>query len=201
MAINFVSDPRDISPNMFGGMADRTRNYFESTLNELESRFGNLRSTRVARERHEYYQGEEARRRKRMQTNESAYMDETRIHRLESLRDFRDANPEMINYIMSNPTIRRRARAQTIEGYNSIWQDSDDSVYLEGNGLYGSVISGLWETDDEGNDVMVDYNLDVSQQRELLITEVLDIKYSWANCMRHLEDDEDPTSPSGGSST
>ena len=143
MAINFVSDPRDISPNMFGGMADRTRNYFESTLNELESRFGNLRSTRVARERHEYYQGEEARRRKRMQTNESAYMDETRIHRLESLRDFRDANPEMINYIMSNPTIRRRARAQTIEGYNSIWQDSDDSVYLEGNGLYGSVISGL----------------------------------------------------------
>lgn len=199
MAVNFITDSRDIDVGLFSEMAEGTRSYFERGFTELEQRFGDLKALRVARERHEYYQGDAARARRRRINNENNVLDETRIHHLSSLEDFRNANPTMVDYLMCNPTIRRRARAQTIEGYSESWVDTSNTQYLESDALYGSVVSGVWGVDAEGNDYMEDYNLDPSEQRQLLLSEVLDIQYSWADCMRHLNDsDEDPTSPSGG---
>ena len=199
MAIGYISDVRDLSSGGWGEMADATRSYFSDILESAASRYGDTwAGLNTMRTKHEFYQGDEARLRRRLRDNRDNRLDTSRVPTLSSIADFQQANDTMMDYMMANPTIRRYSRSQLIEGYSDKWREPDNTQVLDSDPLYQEVMSGIWDEDEHGNDVHEEFLGMDEPERRLHITEVVSIRNSWANCIAHiLAEDEDPTSTTG----
>lgn len=119
------------------------------------------------------------------------------IQELESLGDLQHPQAKMREYIMSEPSVRKRFYNQRCEGYAEAYHDRFPGRIGDDDPVYRSVMDGILQEDEEGNVFYMDYDSDFEDEmvQTLEVEEKNDILRTFDNVRAQMSRGvEDPTS-------
>lgn len=133
----------------------------------------------------------------RVQTDASWMVND--IIRLETIQQFQQPPPIMVDWLMANPYVRSRYYKQTIAGYDEYYVDHDPGDIGENHYHYRRVMNGIFQENEEGALLAHEWFEDIRQPTdELTFTQQMIVVNVWDKLTGFLlEGGKDPTSRYG----